>query len=200
MWLPGYVFLPRGEIKSVIVPLEPRGRTAQWREGDLYPKLAAAGHAVAAFDIRGIGDLWPEVGRGNPFHTRPHAEEDPYAWASLILGKPLLGQRVSDILAIVQALRNEESMKGARIKVAALSHLTVPALLAAVMNQSISSIYTARALPSYESLLETEDYTEPFANFIPGAIGKLDLPALRTSLASRLVQGTAWDFDALNSL
>ena len=53
VWLPGFIFLPEGKARSVIVPLEPRGRNARWKEGDLYPQLAAAGYLVAAFDIRG---------------------------------------------------------------------------------------------------------------------------------------------------
>jgi hypothetical protein len=198
--LPGYLFLPKGDIKSIIVPIEPRGRRAHWKEGDLYPTLAAAGHAVAAFDIRGVGDLWPEVGRGNAFYTRPRAEEDSYAWASLMLGRPLVGQRVSDILAIVRALRNDPATRRARLVLAALGPLTVPVTFAAVMDDAIPAVYLARGLESYASLLQSEDYTEPFANFIPGIIGTQDLPQLRQRLGSRLKIGTAWDEATLSSL
>jgi len=59
--------------------------------------------------VRGTGDLWPEVGRGNRFYTIPHSAEEDYAWASLILGKPLVGQRVSDILAFVRALDSADA-------------------------------------------------------------------------------------------
>ena len=142
-------FLPQGKAKSVIVPLEPRGRNSRWREGDLYPQLAAAGHIVAAFDIRGIGDLSPEVGRGNPYYTKSHADQEAYAWASLMLGKPMLGQRVTDILHIVKALRNYAPARDSRITIAALDHMTVPALFAAAMDQTIPKIYTARGLVSY---------------------------------------------------
>ena len=198
VWLPGYIFMPRMTPKSIIVPLEPRGRNGRWREGDLYHSLAEAGHIVAAFDIRGIGDLWPEVGRGNPFYTRRHAEEDSYAWASLILGKPLLGQRVSDILAISQALRNQ--VRDVRIVVAALDHLTVPALLATSIDPKIATLYTARGLRSYASLLESEDYVEPFVNFIPDVLSKTDLPEIRKTIGSRLKEGTTWDLETLTAL
>jgi dienelactone hydrolase len=200
VWLPGFIFLPQGKAKSVIVPLEPRGRNARWKEGDLYPQLAAAGHIVAAFDIRGIGDLSPEVGRGNPFYTKSHADQEVYAWASLMLGKPLLGQRVTDILHIVQALRNYAPARDARITIAALDHLTVPALFAAALDQAISKIYTARGLVSYASLLDTEDYSETFANFTPKILATTDLPEIRNRLGARLSQGKTWDFDTLSSL
>ena len=200
MWLPGYVFLPREEPKSVIIALEPRGRNGQWREGDLFPSLAAAGHAVAAFDLRGIGDLWPEVGRGNPFYTRRHAEEDSYAWASLMLGRPMLGQRVSDILAIVRAVRGHAPLRSGRLVVAALGHLTVPAAFTAAMDPTIPLTYIARGLKSYASLLDSEDYSEPFANFVPNILSMIDLPDLHTSLGSRLKQGANWDLATLRQL
>jgi dienelactone hydrolase len=200
VWLPGYLFLPKTKVTSVVVPFEPRGRRAHWKEGELYSNLAAAGHAVACFDIRGIGDLWPEVGRGNAFYTRPHADEEAYAWASLMLGKPLLGQRVSDILAIVQSLRNQEATKNARIILAGLGALTIPVTFAAAIDPQIPTVYLARGLESYASLLRSEDYNEPFANMIPNVLATLDLPYLRENLGPRLKTGTTWDLATLSHL
>lgn len=197
MYLPGYIFKPRSEPTGVIIVLEPRGRNAHWKEDDLYPQLAGAGKLVVAFDIRGIGDLWPEVARGNPFYTRRHAEEDSYAWASLMLGESMLRQRVTDILAITQAVRK---YTGEPILLAALDRLTVPALFATILNKSVSRLYTARGLRSYASLLESEDYSEPFANFLPGILRLTDLPELRSTLGDRLREGTTWDFETLNAL
>ena len=200
VWLPGFIFLPSGNARSIIVPFEPRGRNAHWKEDDLYPQLAAAGHIVAAFDIRGVGDLSPEVGRGNSFYTKSHANEESYAWASLMLGKPLLGQRVTDILHILQALRNYTPAQNARVTVAALDHLTVPAIFAAASDQAVSRLYTARGLESYAGLLNNEDYSEPFANFVPNILMATDIPELRDRLGARLKRGAAWDFDTLSNL
>ena len=136
------------------------------------------------------------MGRGNPFYTRRHTEEDSYAWASLMLGKPMLHQRVSDILAIVEALRQY----GKPIVLAALDHLTVPALFASTLTKSLALTYTARGLRSYASLLESEDYTEPFANFVPDILAQTDLPDVRAALGARLKQGASWDFDTLKGL
>ena len=177
VFLPGYLFVPRPDapIRDLLLMLEPGGRTRHWREGGLYQKLAALGFMVCAFDVRGIGDLTPEVGRGNTGYTTPHAAEEAYAWASLILGHPLLGQRVEDILAMVQAVK-EWHGAGRELILAANGHMTVPALCAAALDPLIGTAYLARGLVSWSSLLECDNYTEPFSSFLPGVLKKTDLP------------------------
>ena len=193
--VPAWLFLPKSGVRQkVMIALEPRGRNARWREGDLYHALAASGWTVCAIDVRGLGDMWPEVGRGNPFYTRPHNEEEAYAWASLMLGRPLLGQRATDILAVAEAMR------GKRTVLIASGHTVVPALCATALDAKIDLLYTAGGLRSWASLLDGEDYTEPFANFVPGILERTDLPQIRTSLGGRLKEGRTWDLELLRSL
>ena len=138
--------------------------------------------------------MWPEAGRGNPFYTKSHNDEEAYAWASLMLGKPLLGQRVTDILAVAEAMR------GRRTVLIASGHTVVPALCAAVLDPKIDLLYTAGGLRSWASLLDGEDYSEPFANFVPGILARTDLPHIRASLGARLKEGRTWDLELLRSL
>jgi dienelactone hydrolase len=185
VFLPAFLFVPQPATHPVLRPLsavpplllmlDERGRTHDWREEGLYHKLAAAGFIVCAFDVRGIGDLAPEVGRGNPGYTAPHAVEEAYAWASMILGHPLLGQRVEDILAMSRAVQ-EWRGGGRRVVLCANGHMTVPALCATALDPSIHTAYLAHGLVSWSSLLEGDSYTEPFSSFLPGVLNKTDLP------------------------
>jgi cephalosporin-C deacetylase-like acetyl esterase len=189
VWAPAFIFAPRRAAagKPVLVLLEPRGRIAHWHEGELSLQLAAAGIPVCAFDVRSTGDLWPEVGRGNRFYTIPHSEEEEYAWASLILGKPLVGQRVTDILACVRALDSFDATRGRRVALAALSQLTVPALFAAALEPRIETVYLAGGLVSFRSVLETDEYKHPTANFLPNLLRITDLPAVAGMAAPRRI-------------
>lgn len=177
VFLPGYLFVPRPDTpkRPLLFMLEPGGRTRNWREGGLCQSLAALGFLVCAFDVRGVGDLNPEVGRGNPAYTTPHALEEAYAWASLILGQPLLGQRVDDILAMVQAV-HEWRGAGRGLILAASGPMTVPAICAAALDPLIDTAYLARGLVSWSSLLDGDNYTEPFSSFLPGVLKQTDLP------------------------
>ncbi len=189
VWAPAFIFAPRQSAagKPVLVFVEPGGRAAHWREGDLSLQIAAAGIPVCAVDVRGTGDLWPEVGRGNRFYTIPHSAEEDYAWASLILGKPLVGQRVTDILAFVRALDSLEATRGRRVVLAAQGQLTVPALLAAALERRIDTLYLAGGLVSFRSVLDSDEYKYPMANFLPGLLRVTDLPAIAALTAPRRV-------------
>jgi hypothetical protein len=196
--IPAWRFVPKAKgaaHRRVLLVLEPRGRNARWREDEIYHRLAQAGWTVCTFDVRGLGDLSPEVGRGNPFYTRPHSEEEAWTWASLMLGKPLLGQRVSDILSVVEAVRGAD-----RTVFAALGHTTVPATLAAAIDPRIEQLYASGGLESWSSLVQMEKYSEPFSNFLPNVLAHTDLPAIRQSLGARLKRGAAWDLQTLSAL
>ena len=127
----------------------------------------------------------PEVGRGAASYARPHAGEEDYSWASLIFGRPLLGQRVTDILALAMALRAHPALRGLSLKVAASGRLTAPALFAAAMDPAIAELYLAGSLLSFRDIVETEEYRAPFANFVPGILLHTDLPEIAASLAPR---------------
>src|ERR1019366_6084924 len=141
---------------TVLLILEPAGRDQRWQEGGLYHTLAQRGYPVCAADVRGVGDLTPEIGRGAADYARSHADEEEYGGASLILGKPLLGQRVTDILALAAALRAHPAVRGLTLKIAALSQLTTAALFAAAMDPAIGELYLAGGLVSYRSVVMTE--------------------------------------------
>jgi hypothetical protein len=189
VWLPAWMFLPRGgqSAKPIVLILEAAGRNYRWGEGEMYQSLAGRGYPVCAADLRGVGDLAPEFGRGDPGYTRPHEREEDYAWASLILGRPLVGQRVSDILSLVAGLLKHPATSGRRVVVAARGKMTVPAIFAAALEKNISELYLAGGLISFRSIVDTQDYDHSFANFVPGLLRHTDLPDVVASLAPRRV-------------
>jgi hypothetical protein len=201
VWLPGWLYRGKSgdSSKPVILVIDPAGR-AQWQEGGLYERLASEGCAVCALDVRGVGHMTPEYGRGSARHAGSHNSEQHYAWSSLILGKPLLGQRVSDILAAAQALRSRADLAGRRITVAARGMLTPAAQFTAALDKGIDALYLAGGLVSYRSVLETEEYlggnyhsagsrsqSDLFGSFVPSLLKHTDLPELMASIAPRRV-------------
>jgi hypothetical protein len=185
--LPVWLFRsgPPSRSKAVILILDSRGRNSIWKEGGLCVELAARGFTVAAADVRGIGDLAPQFSAGAPGYARSHQEIENYAWSSLMLGKPLAGQRVTDILSLTFALRQITGFSS--IAIAASGELTVPALFAGALEHSIGGLYLMGGLSLFADILETENYRHSFANFVPGLLKHTDLPEIVGMLAPRRV-------------
>lgn len=189
VWVPAWLFVPddtHGKGFALLI-LDEKGRNAGAREDGTYHRMARRETLVCAADIRGIGDMRPEVGRGDPAYTVPHDSEEDFAWASLILGSSLLAQRVEDILAVLQAMRNDTRVTGRRIVMAARARLTIPALFAFAASPLADSLYLAGGLISYRNLLETENYREPLASFAWDLFRHTDLPSLAAQAAPRRV-------------
>jgi cephalosporin-C deacetylase-like acetyl esterase len=188
VWVPAWLFLPKKkkEDEPLVVILEPGGRQ-RWQENAMYDQLASEGCAVCAADVRGVGDMAPEFGRAAAHYAATHHDEEQWAWSSLILGSPLLGQRVTDLLSVVSGLRARPDLNGHRLIVAARGPLTVPALFSTALSKSIDGLYLAGGLISFESFANTENYNYPFANIIPNLLEHADLPDLAASAAPRRV-------------
>lgn len=188
VWCPAWIFAPRQTPQKHLLLLDPHGRNARWHQTELDQQLAGRRIAVCAADVRGIGDLQPEFSPGAPAYAREHQDEENYAWGSFILGRPLLGQRVSDILGLIDALCTYWKIPGgAGVVVAAKDRLTVPALCAAAIDPRIAALYLSGHLVSWRNIAETENYTHPLANFIPDVLRHTDLPNLAASMLPRKV-------------
>jgi dienelactone hydrolase len=188
VWVPAWLYQSKASdpAKPLLIVLEPGGRSS-WGEAGLYNQLATSGCAVCAPDLRGVGDLAPEFSRGAARFGREHNGEEQYAWAGLMLGKPLAGQRATDILAVVQGLRARAEFRSRRLIIAARGTMTVPAQFAAALETAIDGLYLAGGLVSFKSIVDTEDYKYPFGNFVPNLLASTDLPELTASLAPRRV-------------
>jgi len=187
IWLPAWVLTakeaPRD--KPVLLVLDPFEAERLWFDPDA--DLAPGSPVICAADIRGVGALLPEFSPGHPGYAASHRLEENYALSSLILGKPLVGQRVTDILALTGALRKHPATAGRRIRVAAAGKLAVPALFAAVLDKGIDALNLSGLLTSFGDVVKAETYNQPFANFIPGLLNHTDLPELAAALAPRRV-------------
>jgi hypothetical protein len=178
---------PARATRPLLIVLDSSGRNTDWHEDELYQNLALQGFAICVPDLRGLGDLMPEMGPGNPRHARSHNDEEAYAWAGLMLGKPMLGQRVSDILSVVRAAKAHPALQSRTILLAAQGKLTVPAQCAAALSTNINRLFIAGGLTSFRSVVETENYGHAFSNFIPGLLEHTDLPEITAQSQARKI-------------
>jgi hypothetical protein len=186
VWLPAWILSPENAAKDkpVLLVLDPVDSEHLWFQPDADSVLKPGNPVICSADIRGIGALQPEFGPGHPGYAAWHRQEENYAWGSLILGKTLVAQRVTDILALAAALRKHS---GRPVRIAASGKLTVPALFAAALDPEIQSLYLSGGLASFRSIVDSETYEHTFADFVPGFLNHTDLPEIVASIAARKV-------------
>lgn len=184
-WIPMWVFVPENRARQIVVVLDPAGRNEGWQEGQLYQNIARRA-IVCVPDVRGTGDLRPEFSSGAPEYARSHQSEESYAWGSLVLRQPLLGQRVEDLLGAMAAIRTRFSGLPLSL-LAARGPMTIPGLCAAFLDSDVGNVYISGHLVSWRSVMEAEEYSCPFGNFVPNILAKTDLPYIANAIAPRRV-------------
>ncbi len=141
--------------------------------------LLAKGERVLVADLRGMGETSPEAGRSGPLGVGVQE-----AFLSLHLGRPLLGQRVGDLLSVLAAINlNDEAPGG----ISLLGHGTAGpiALHAAVLDPKIKALTLDGSITSWSEVVRTPLTKDQLTNVVPGALASYDLPDLAAAFAPR---------------
>jgi hypothetical protein len=138
------------------------------------------GHRVLALDLRGFGETVPkEATRGRP---DPFGVDVQEAFLALHLDRPLLGQRVFDLLAVVARMA-DASPEG--IDAVGIGTAGPIVLHAAALDHRIGQVTLERSLLSWSAVATTPLSRVQLTNVVPGVLRAYDLPDLAASLVPR---------------
>jgi len=157
------------------------------KKGELLT-LTRRGFAVCAIGLRGYGATSPLFPQEGPLWYYPGGGGElrkDYAWASMILSSPVLGQQVWDLLRCLDFLATRREVKTHCLHVAGVGGGALVALLGAVLDNRPASILGVHMLSDYRSVVESEDYTIELSWLVPGILKEFDVPDLATVLAPR---------------
>jgi hypothetical protein len=121
--------------------------------------------------------------------------EDRFAWANLILGSPVIGQRVWDILRALDYIQSRSDVDGSQIRVIGEGSAGLAAMMAAVLDQRVRSVFLSRSVATYSSVVNSEDYALTLDWFVPGILQHFDIPDIAAAIHPRPV----WVIDALDA-
>jgi pimeloyl-ACP methyl ester carboxylesterase len=131
---------------------------------------------VLALDLRGLGETSPT----------PYPPKMPYfgvdfkeSFLAMHLNRPLLGQRVLDVLAVLGSMGREE------VHVVGMGLAGPVALHAAGLDASIRQVTLERSLVSWSNVVHMPVSYNQLSSVIPGALRVYDLPELAATLAPR---------------
>jgi cephalosporin-C deacetylase-like acetyl esterase len=162
----------------LMVYLHGRGMATNAAPGGAIEKLVLAGNRLLVLDLRGMGETAPaEPPKKRPDYFGVDWKE---AFLGLHLDRPLLGQRVYDLMAVLKARGERE------VHVIAVESAGLIALHAAAIDPTIRKLTLERSLISWASVSENPISYNQLANVLPGVLQGYDLPDLARLLSPML--------------
>lgn len=147
---------------------------------ELCDGLAGEARLFAA-DLRGMGESQPETCNINSARGA-YGCDYFYAAHAIMLDQSYLSHRVHDLLALCDWL---EAHGYPTLHLAARGQGTVPAALAALLDERITRVTLKNALTSFAAIAEEERYSWPLSAFLPNVLSQCDLPDLYAELSAR---------------
>jgi dienelactone hydrolase len=173
---------PEHSIGKALLYEDENGASSAVARADLE-ELAGLGYAVLAIDPSGIG----ETAANWSSYSGAWFGHEKVTWLSLMVGKPLTGLRLDDILRGVDLLAEKGLLYGGKCIGFGRGFVAADLLHAAVLDERIAGVIIEGGLLSYASIARAPIHRKIFDIVIPGVLGRYDLPELVASLAPRPV-------------
>jgi cephalosporin-C deacetylase-like acetyl esterase len=189
--------LPRGNRRALLyvahLSTDAELRSDPWVK-ELITKHADA--ALFAMDVRGVGESRPNT-CGNNTYFSVYGSDYFYAAHSVMLNRPMLGQRAYDVLAVIAMLKQAGHED---IILAGRGWGALPAAFAALLSDEVKLVTLKNSLTSYAEVIKDEDYKWPYALLPRGILNHFDLPQVYEALKTKqLSQVEPWGpLDGMN--
>ena len=149
-------------------------------------RILATGYAICSISLRGLGIGRPRFPRGGPNYYSPISiVGERYAWAWLVLGSPVAGQRVQDALRAIDYLSARADVNAAQLRILGSGSAAIAAQMAAFLDHRVQSLLLDTSLVSFASVVESSEYSLDFSWFVPEILQHMDLPDIAAGLAPR---------------
>ncbi len=187
--IPSLLFVPdniEGKAPAAIC-LDGRGKQAEAGLGGAYAEQAKGGRIVLAIDVRGFGETadrpcWPDDEAGLSMRTDSYIHIQALSAA---LGRPLLGQRVEEVVIALNMLCKWMDVDRTDIRIQASGGLETVALHAAAIDERISSIELPDAIKSWLDNAKMPQKQARLLNLPPSCLRYYDVDDLYRLVESR---------------
>jgi dienelactone hydrolase len=183
-YVPALLATPDGSRRpQVAIYVDDRGKDAGFSTGGSCEQLAQMGYVVLALDTAGVGETASDwyLSQLSTFWFG----QEKTAWLALMVGRPLVGLRMADIIAGLDLLAEKGLLGTAGALGVAHGAAGVDLLHAAVLESRISGVLVEDGLLSYRAVAAAPLHRRVFESILPGVLTKYDLDDLAAATAPR---------------
>ncbi len=179
--VPALHFIPKGQKREtpLVVYLDEQGMKEAAKSDGPIDKLAREGVEVLTLDPRGMGETSPGKFSAKS-HYGPNFKE---TFLSFHLNRPLLGQRVYDVLTTIRSVAGKQRP----VHLVAVGMSGPIALHAATFDGRITQVVLSNSIPSWTKIVQTPVSYNQLSSVVPGALIVYDLPDLVRAMAPRKI-------------
>jgi cephalosporin-C deacetylase-like acetyl esterase len=179
--VPGLHFVPeKTGARPLILYVHGDGKATDAGPDGPIERLVKAGRSVLALDLRGWGETAPrrqQANRANYF-----GDDSKESFLALHLNRPVLGQRVYDLLAVTARMASEAEQGS---EVIGCGNAGPVVLHAAILEPRIKRVTLDRSIVSWAAVVQSPITHNQLTNAVPGVLAAYDLPDLAAAVAPR---------------
>jgi cephalosporin-C deacetylase-like acetyl esterase len=175
--LPCVVVMPEkvGTAAKVIISLNEQGKDALLNDETTLGHCVNQGDILVVADLRGYGETADPASLND---TKYWNREYRNAMISLHIGKSIVGQRVTDILSLVDFVKGDEQFAALPLQLFADGSYGPVAVHATYLEPRISKTEIVRSVKSYEEYLKNPLQRDVYTNVLYGVLKYYDLKDL----------------------
>ena len=167
---------PHAYPRGMVIVVADAGKDNTGVRRAVIDPILNAGFEVLGLDLRGWGESRPQA------HIEVGFEwSDFFAYRSLEIGKPLLGQRVKDLVSIQPTRTHRRSWT----LVGVGPEASLVAAHAAVLDLRVERLITVGAPVSFRTMVDMPLGVQPLSAYLPGVIAEYEVRDLYASCAPR---------------
>ncbi|WP_192820345.1 S9 family peptidase [Rufibacter sp. LB8] len=162
-----------------------KGKETQAKTDSLIQRTIAAGGVLVLADLRGMGETQDDPKLND---AKYWSHEYRNAVLSLHLRRPLLGQRVQDVVTLLDYLKSQTTWAAVPVHVEASGMYGPVVTHATFLDNRIAQATISKHLTSYEPFLTNPLQKDMYTHVVQGILQYYDLPDLAQKCGQRLIQ------------
>ncbi len=186
--VPALLFVPDKRLAKLPATLyvDGRGKAVDARPGGPIESLVQQERIVLSIDVRGYGETTDNPEKSpSKFHNVEHRT----AALAIHIGRPLVGQRVEDVVAALNILAARDDVDSGQIELVGVDRAGPVALHAAALDARFAGVIVRSEIHSWiDNVVGRPLQPNLFGHVVPGALEKYDLPDLKRVIAPRSVR------------